>query len=155
MSSELLMLDKLMNATQTELPLSGRLSTLLGRPTILVKVIDGGRLGCLYPLLPPEVVDGDRKTMGDRERAWMMTLPGPLRVRHRLEVENVKFHVIAIAALEPRLTYEEAERFGDDANGLYQAILRFSGLLTDVPAPAPAPTPAAVEVERDVVEVGA
>jgi hypothetical protein len=146
--SELLMLEALMKATETDLPLSERLAKLLGRRTVKVKVIDGGRLGCLYPLLPPEIVEGDRETMGQRERAWMMTLPGPQRVRHRLEVENVKFHVIAIAALEPRLTYEEAERFGDDANDLYQAILRFSGLM---PAAAPAP----VEAVRDVVEVGA
>lgn len=154
--SELLMLDALMKATETELPLSARLAALLGRKVMKVKVIDGGRLGCLYPLLPPEVVEGDRETMGQRERAWMMTLPGPQRVRHRLEVENVKFHVIAIAALEPRLTYEEAERFGDDANDLYQAILRFSGLLTPAAAPpAAASDSAPAEVARDVVEVGA
>jgi hypothetical protein len=142
--AELLTLDALMKATETDLPLPDRLATILGRPTIKVKMIDGGRLGCLYPLLPPEVVEGDPKTLSVRERVWLMAIPPAQRIQYRLEVENVKFHVLAQVALEPRLTFDEAERFGDAVNELYAAVL------PPVATPAEAPEP-----EPDAVPVGA
>lgn len=138
--ADVLTVEKLMAETETDLPLSPRLSALLKRSTIKVKMLDGGRLGCLYPILPDEVATGNEAgpDLAQRERVWLRGLRPAERIRHRLEVENVKFHVLALVALDPPLTFEQAERFGDEANELYLAILRFSGLVPADPPPGAA-----------------
>ena len=69
-----------------------------------------------------------------------MSLPAADRIRYRLEVESVKFHVLALTALDPRLTLAQAERFGSAADDLYREILIFSGLVQAPPAATPVAT---------------
>jgi hypothetical protein len=161
--AELLTLDAFLKATETELPLSPRLAALLGRPAMRFMGIDSGRFGALFPIMPPEVAatplnkdgkpDPTAPTLSERERRWLMTLPAEERIRYRLEVENVRFHVIALTALEPRLTFEQALRLGSDADALYLAVLRFSGLLEDAKTQAPLTEPAADPADSPIAPI--
>jgi hypothetical protein len=146
-------LNGLMAATQTELPLSDRAKALLSRETIIVRTIDSGSHTVLFPLPPDEVIgdeppipstlskeerEAEAKRRSDayraREQHWMRTAPEAERIAYRLALERVKFHTIALAAIEPRLTSEQAERLGDAATDVYIGILRFSGLVKDAEA---------------------
>lgn len=132
-------LNGLMAATQTELPLPERARQLLSRDTLLVRMIDRGSLFALHPMAPEEVLDAPpelakatdaekNRHFQHRLREWLRVAPAEERVAYRLETERVKFRAIALAALAPRMTVEEAERLGDDAEALYVGILEFSGL---------------------------
>jgi len=152
-------LNGLLSATQTELPLPERARELLSRPTILVRAIDRGSLGALHPMLPESVIEASAanaklpaeerdRLFNQLVREWQRQAPEEERVAYRLGVERVKFRAIALAALDPRLTWQEAERLGDDAEAIYLGLLEFSGLLgkgvTKDSADTKAPADAAV-----------
>jgi hypothetical protein len=133
-------LNGLLSATQTALPLSPRAKELLSRDTILVRSIDASSHQALFPMPPDEVFEDpdptakktpeeQRDALNRREREWLRTAPSDERVEYRLEVQRVQYRTIALAALEPKMTWQEAERLGNDAAEIYFGILEFSGLL--------------------------
>ncbi len=127
--SKLLTLDRLMAETEIDVPLPTRAAALLGCDAIRLKAIDGSRFRALFPLIPQEVLEGDPKGIAERERLWIEQADSETRIAYRLEIEAVKFRALALASLSPRLTYEQAERLGDDMLPVYHALLIFSGLL--------------------------
>jgi hypothetical protein len=107
-----------------------------------------------WPEAKPGMSDAERQAVIQeriqRQEAWFQTLPAEERELQRKAVDDVTYKVLVAGIVEPRLTFETARDFADDADIIGMEILIFSGL---VMAPKPAETtaqPVAAEATTDV-----
>ncbi len=126
--SERLTIEKLLAATQTEVTLP-----LLGA-TILVRRISTPEHRSFLPALPPDAEMWGTQQWVERQLAWLQALTEEQRQERRELAALAAYRIVAAAALEPRFTFEEARRLGDDAVEAAFEILKFSGLAQEAPS---------------------
>lgn len=151
--AELATLNGFMAATQAEVALPAPCQALLHRETVTVRRIPASLFGALFPFLPAAVVvpgpeeealskDERAQRFRERENHWLETVEPSVRVRYRVDQEQVKFRALAMALVAPKMTAEEVERLGDDITPVYVRLLEISGLLVK-PETAPSEAPSA------------
>jgi hypothetical protein len=89
------------------------------------------------------------REFAERAERWFESLPPDVRERRETQARDVLYGVVALAALEPRLTLDQARQLGPDAEVAAVSILRASGILK--PAPVRAEPPPVVEEEPEAV----
>jgi hypothetical protein len=131
----LLTIEELIASSETTLPCPF-LSVEKNRPVgVRVRKIGRAEYISLLPPLPPDLVVAIRderltpEDASDRERAWVASLPADIQEVRRAAYCDLNYHLVAIAAIEPKLTVEQARLLGDDAIALGAQILTFSGIV--------------------------
>ena len=129
---------EILAASETQIPLPG-LSASIGEPCSLKvrKLARAEFLLCLPPN-PPGSESWDREDWAAKEVAWLETLPPDVIEARRRTLAELNVKVVAMAALEPALTMEQALRLGDDALVAAAEILRFSGITSEAKKEEPA-----------------
>lgn len=87
----------------------------------------------VLPSDPPDSEDWPDEEFGARARAWFKSLPPDEQEQRRVQARESIYRIVAIAALEPRLTFEQARMLGDDATVAAAQVLVFSGLAPEAP----------------------
>lgn len=106
--------------------------------TILCRKVHAGERMSLMPPLPASVLQGDPKLMAERERAWLDSLTDEQMTARRTEANEYCFRLIELAALEPKMTVEDARSLGDGALVLADEITKFSANEKRAPVETPA-----------------
>ena len=111
---------------QKELEIPGMVDEA-GEPlTVLVRKVHAGERMGLMPPLPQSVLMGEQGKLMDRERAWLDTLTPEQLDQRRREGNEFCYRLVALAAIEPAMTVEDARALGDGALILADEITKFS-----------------------------
>jgi hypothetical protein len=119
-----------------------------GNPmTIKVRKVHGGERLALLPPLPPEVMKGEPKDLGERERAWLATLAPEAIEERRMESADFPYRLIAHATLDPVFKVADVRPLGNAAWRIADQIVMFSdnGRIPKAPVEAPRDDAAAAE----------
>jgi hypothetical protein len=125
---------------QRELEIPGMTDEVGEALTVLVRKVHAGERMSLMPPLPPSVLQGEPKLLAERERAWLASLTPEQMEARRAEANEYCYRLVALAALEPQMTVEDARALGDGALVLADEITRFSA--NEKAAPIPEAVPA-------------
>lgn len=87
----------------------------------------------VLPPLPADAKDWPTKEWDTREGEWLASLTPEVRVARAEARANMYPKLIVLAAIEPKLTLEQARGLGEDATAVGLEILRLSGLLSAEP----------------------
>src|SRR5262245_32808729 len=90
----------------------------------------------LLPPSPPEAAawtNEDAPTRARLEQDWLATLPEAERRSRTTQTLNAMYSLIERAAVDPKLTADEAVMLGSDATELFQGIMQHSGWRPDLP----------------------
>lgn len=85
----------------------------------------------LIPASPPGSSEWPREEFAARAEAWYRTLPADVRERREAQARDILYGVVSLAALEPRLTLDQARQLAGDAEFAAVAILRASKLIPE------------------------
>jgi len=131
-------LAEILAASETRIPLPSLSATVGELCSLKVRKLARAEFLLCLPPNPPGSESWDREDWAVKEAAWLETLPSDVidARRHILADLNVK--VVAMAALDPALTVEQARRLGDDALVAAAAILQFSGITAEAKQEEPA-----------------
>jgi hypothetical protein len=140
-------------ATAEEIRASGRKELEIpgmvdeaGEPlTVLVRKVHAGERMSLMPPLPASVLQGPpaaasenghepeketaesrQKALEARERAWLESLTPAQKAERQAEANEYCYRLVALAAIEPEMTPEDARGLGDAALVLADQIQKFS-----------------------------
>lgn len=95
----------------------------------------------LSPPAPPGAENWNKEEVAERAEAWFNALPPDIQERRRQQARDLLYAVVALAALDPKLTLDQARQLGGDAEIAAVEILRASGILrpaqvVDAPPPS-------------------
>ena len=123
-------IEEILTASETELALPA-LSASVGEPRSLkVRKLSRAEFLLCLPPSPPGSDSWAKEDWPAKEETWLATLePEALDARRRT-LAALNARVVSICALDPALTFEQAQRLGDDALTVATELLRFSGIGT-------------------------
>jgi hypothetical protein len=124
-------IEEILAASETDIALPG-LSASVGEPRSLKvrKVARAEFLLCLPPS-PPGSETWAKEDWAAKEAVWLETLEPEVLQARRQMLADLNVRLVAIAALDPALSLEQARRLGDDALVAASEILRFSGITAE------------------------
>ncbi len=125
----ILTIAKLMAASEKTVPLP-ELSKDTGEDQVIrVRRVGRAEYLSLLPPLPPEAAEWPPEQFSAHELAWIRSLPPDQGEARRVALRDVLYRTLALAAVEPALTLEQARRLASDGELAAAEVLRFSGLL--------------------------
>ena len=132
-------IDEILAASETEVDLPA-LSVTVGEPrTIKVRKLSRAEFLTCLPPNPPGSDSWAKEDWAAKEEAWLATLDQETLSARRQTIALLNPRVVALCAIDPPLTLEQAQRLGDDALTVAAALLRFSGITApETPVEAPA-----------------
>src|SRR6185503_9231834 len=142
-------LNGLVAETQAVVELTPEAAELLSRPSVTIRRIAASTFRALFPPIPTAILEGIPQgltgaafdaALGEQERRYLASAPGPERRRYLVELEAVKFAAVALAMVDPPMTEAEVERLGDDVLPLYVRLLEISKLGRKASESAPVET---------------
>ena len=132
--SKIATIEEILAASEKEVELPELSKTVGETRTVKVRKISQPEFRQFLPPSAPGAETWAKEDFEEKTKIWVAGLDAETVAHRERLMADLNGRLLAMAALEPKLTFEQAQRLGGDAVVAAAEILRFSGLIAEAPA---------------------